>query len=188
MGKAKTGKERKKQTVGRGSRIACLLLFLVLLPILNGCGQNPEQKGADPAATDIAQARAEALPEEPEISGETYPTVLSNGKAFGLRGSILCRYTITEIRATVTNRVTGEILFNTAVQPFSNSYAIGNPTSEIINDSLEFNNPKCSNSWLKYKVTVRYSKEGNTYEKTVLDRNLKVGMPPEEEPLDTVTE
>ncbi len=185
MGKARTGKERKKHTAGWGARVAALLLLIALLPILNSCGENPEQKEADPTATDIAQARAEALPEEPEISGETYPTVLSNGKAFGLRGSILCRYTITEIRAMVTNRVTGETIFNTAVQPFSNSYAIGNPTSEIINDSLEFNNPKCSNSWLNYKVTVKYSKDGETYEKTVLDKNFKVGTPLAEEPSET---
>ncbi len=124
----------------------------------------------------------DGLPEEPEISGETYPTVLSNDQSFGLRGKILCKYPMSEIRGIVTNRVTGERIFDVAVQPHDTIYYIGNPVSETINDQLVFNSPECSNSWLNYSVVVQYEKEGETLKKVVLDRNFKVGTPREEEP------
>ena len=54
--------------------------------------------------------RESQYPEEPEISGETWPTALSNGQFFGLRGIIVCRYPLTEIQETVTNRVTKEVI------------------------------------------------------------------------------
>ncbi len=122
-------------------------------------------------------ARMTALPEEPEITDARYPSVLSNGQFFGLRGIIRCRYPMTEIRAVVTNRVTGEVIFNIAVAPEATVYAIGDPVTETINDSLVFNSPECANSWLNYRVTVQYEKDGKAESKVVLDQNFKVGTP-----------
>ena len=117
------------------------------------------------------------LPEEPEISDARYPTVLSNGQSFGLRGKILCRYLLTEVRGTVANRVTGEVIFDVPVYPNATYYAVGNPTDETINDSLVFDSPECSNSYLNYKLTVKYKKDGEYRTKVLLDQNFKVGTP-----------
>jgi hypothetical protein len=127
-----------------------------------------------------------SLPEEPVITGATYPTTLSNGQSFGLRGTVSCRYPITEIRAKVTNRVTKAVIFNVAVTPNANTYAIGNPTSEPINDKLAFNSSKCYDSYLNYSLTVTYTKDGASLSKVVLDKNFKVGSPAGSIPVDSV--
>ena len=172
--------------------ILSLMLMLVLtLTILSGCGSS--KKDQDDTADNrgkqadegIQQAREAVLPEEPEISGETYPTTLSNGQSFGLRGNIICRYPMTRIRGMVTNRVTGETVFDISVTPNATSYSIGNPTSETINDRLEFNNPRCSNSYLNYQLSVEYEKDGETCNKVLLDQDFKVGTPPGEAPEET---
>ena len=161
-------------SVMRKSRVClCILLLLMLLTACSGPASPGSQYGG---------AGTEALPEEPQISGETYPVALSNGQFFGLRGTIVCRYPMTRITGTVTNRVTGETIFDISVAPHSTSYAIGNPTSETINDRLEFNSPRCSNSYLNYALTVEYEKDGQTLSKVVLDKNFKVGSPEGEDP------
>ncbi len=143
------------------------ILAFVLLP----------KQGGDPPAD-----RESAWPEEPVISGATWPTALRNDQSFGLRGRIVCRYPMTEIRGTVTNRVTGEVLFDVPVNPNSTSYKIGDPTSEIINDSLVFNSPACSNSWLNYRLTAQYERDGETRTAVLIDQNFKVGTPATAEP------
>ncbi len=171
------------------SGILLLILMLVLmLSVLSGCGSSKKDQ-ADTADNrgkqvdeSIQQAREAALPEGPEISGETYPTTLSNGQSFGLRGNIICRYPMTRIRGMVTNRITGETVFDISVTPNATSYSIGNPTSETINDRLEFNNPRCSNSYLNYQLSVEYEKDGKTCTKVLLDQDFKVGTPPGEAP------
>ncbi len=127
------------------------------------------------------------LPEEPTITGATYPTKLNNGSSFGLRGTITCKYTINEICATVTNRVTKASIFNVSVTPNSTAYSIGSPTSEIINSKLAFNSSSCYNSYLNYKLTVRYTRNGSSYSKVVLDQNFTVGTPASGIPVDYVT-
>ena len=127
------------------------------------------------------------LPEEPTITGATYPTTLSNGSSFGLRGTITCKYTINEICATVTNRVTKANIFNVSVTPNSTSYSIGSPSSETINSKLAFNSSSCNNSYLNYKLTVRYTRNGSSYSKVVLDQNFTVGTPAGGIPVDYVT-
>ena len=99
-----------------------------------------------------------------------------------LRGTIVCRYPLTEVRGTVTNRVTREVIFDVPVYPKATSYKIGDPVSEEINDRLAFNNPACSNSWLNYRLTAAYQKDGESFTKILIDRNFKVGTPPDEEP------
>ena len=130
----------------------------------------------------VWSARLAALPEEPVIIGATYPVYLSNDQHFGLRGTVACKYRMTEIRAKVINRVTQETIFDVAVQPDANTYLIGKPTSETINDQLVFNSPECANSWLNYSLTVTYEKEGNAFVKEILSKDFKVGSPLTEEP------
>ena len=156
---------------------AAVLLAAVLMGVLmNRQGRPASEK--EPVPTEAVQAeREQNYPEEPAISGETFPTILSNGQLFGLRGTIVCRYPLTEVRGTVTNRVTGEVLFDVPVHPNATSYKVGDPTSETINDSLEFNSPACSNSWLNYRLTAQYQKDGETFTQILIDQNFKVGSP-----------
>lgn len=126
--------------------------------------------------------RMAALPEEPVITGATWPTVLSNGQSFGLRGTVSCKYPILEIRATVTNRVTDAVIFDVAVSPNECVYRIGSPVSEPINEGLVFNSPECANSWLNYKLTASYDREGVISSKVLLDQNFRVGKPVMESP------
>ena len=124
----------------------------------------------------------ETLPELPSITGETYPASLSNGQSFGLRGTISCRYPITEIRAAVVNLVTGETLYDVSVSPDATAYAIGSASGEPINDRLDFSSPRCSNSYLNYRLTVQYTRDGESCSKVVLDRDFTVGSPLTEPP------
>ena len=123
-----------------------------------------------------------SLPEEPQISGATYPKDLSNGQSFGLRGTISCKYTLTEIRAIVVNRSTGNEIFNKAVTPNKTSYSIGNPTSEPINSTLKFGDSRLNNSYCNYSVYAKYTKNGATVTKQVIDYNFTVGNPNELKP------
>lgn len=118
-----------------------------------------------------------SLPEEPQISGATYPKDLSNGQSFGLRGTISCKYTMTEIRAIVTNRSTGVEVFNVPVTLNSTSYSIGNPTSETINSQLKFGDSRLNNSYCNYSIYVKYTKDGTTCSAQVMDYNFTVGSP-----------
>ena len=116
--------------------------------------------------------------EEPGISGETYPTALSNGQSFGLRGTIICQYPMTEIRGTILNLVTGEKLFDVYVPlAGTTSYTIGIASGETINDHLDFSSDRCCNSYLNYQLTVQYEKDGETLSKVVLNRDFTVGSP-----------
>ena len=155
---------------------AAVLLAAIVIGLRMNSGRPAQEM--QPASTETVQpAREQAYPEQPAISGETFPTVLSNGQFFGLRGTIVCRYPLTEVRGTVTNRVTGEVLFDVPVHPNATSYKVGDPTSETINDSLEFNSPACSNSWLNYRLTAQYQKDGETFTQILIDQNFKVGSP-----------
>ena len=180
--KTQENKLRRKKLILIVALAGILLAALLIWRFAGGSNGRPAE--GDPAeAVPTAEASRESwYPEEPEISGETYPTELSNGQFFGLRGTIVCRYPLTEIRGTVTNRVTGEVLFDVPVYPNATSYKIGDPTSETINDRLEFNNPACSNSWLNYRLTALYQKDGETLIKVLIDRNFKVGTPMTDEP------
>lgn len=126
--------------------------------------------------------RIESLLEGPVITGATYPTFLSNNQFFGLRGTVSCKYLITKIQATVTNRVTLETIFDISVYPDAYTYVIGRPVTETINDSLVFNSPECANSYLNYTLTVFYEKGGETLSESVLSRDFQVGMPLVKEP------
>ena len=53
------------------------------------------------------------LPEEPTISGATYPTAIENGKSFGLRGTVSCKYNMTSLRASIIDGETFEIAKST---------------------------------------------------------------------------
>jgi len=128
------------------------------------------------------EERIAALPEEPEITGATWPTALQNGQFFGLRGNISCRYPLTEVRGTVIRAGTGEILFDAHASPNSNFYSIGQPTSEVINETLAFDSPRCSNSYLIYQLTVQYQKDGEILTALLIDEPFTVGTPPGDPP------
>jgi len=130
----------------------------------------------------VWSARLEALPEKPAVIGAKYPVYLSNDQFFGLRGTVACKYRLLEVRARVTNRVTGEVLFNVAVRPNDTVYRIGNPTDEPINDGLVFNSPECANSYLNYSLTVTVDQEGQQKTQCILSQNFTVGNPQGEEP------
>lgn len=126
--------------------------------------------------------RLAALPEEPVITEATYPTVLSNGQSFGLRGTVSCRYPMTEIRGMVINRVTGAVIFDVSVNPNDCVYRIGNPVSEPINEGLVFNSPECANSWLRYRLTAQCDVDGEIRSFVLLDQQFQVGKPVTEPP------
>ena len=115
----------------------------------------------------------ELLPESPEISGATWPTSLSYGSSFGLRGNILCRYTMTSINATVTDTVSGERKFDVTVTPNSTSYSIG---PEDINNKILFNKLP-NNRYYRYTIRVTCNRSGSLYTTVVLDKEFKVGSP-----------
>ncbi len=132
-----------------------------------------------PNATKLAPIN---LPEQPTISGETYPTALANGKSYGLRGTISCKYTITNITARIYDASTREVAkhkdkgtpIEKSVSPNKTSYAIGNPTSETINSTLEFNYLPYNN-YYRYIIEATYTKDGTSYKTTVLDKPFTVG-------------
>ncbi len=177
------GKAPTSKKTGLWIAVICALIAAgVIIWIVIANNGSKVSVAAVPTETAAAAEREDALPEEPMISEETAPTVLSNDQSFGLRGNIVCKYNLTEVRGTVTNRVTGATIFDVPVYPNATSYSIGKPTSETINDQLVFNSPECSNSWLNYKVTVKYDKNGEICTKVLIDQNFKVGTPLVEEP------
>ena len=120
-----------------------------------------------------------SLPEEPEITGATYPENLSNGSTFGLRGTISCKYTMTKIEAVLTNRATHQVIsFDPAPEaPISaNTYTLGN---ESVNNNLRFNDPRLYDSHLNYSLVVTYEKDGVIYTKKVIDHDFTIGNPGE---------
>ena len=131
---------------------------------------------------EVMRDHAEMLPEEPVISGETYPVSMNNGQSFGLRGTIICRYPITNIQGTVVNLTTGEILYDVSVTPNTTFYTIGSSGGETINDRLDFSSPRCSNSYLNYRLTVQYEKDGVNCTRIILNRDFQVGSPLGEPP------
>ena len=115
------------------------------------------------------------LPEIPKISADaTAPTSLSNGSSFWLKGTISCKYTMTEVRGRIYNCTTGNKIFDIPVTPNSTSYALGT-TGEKINDGLIFGDSRLNNSWCRYELIVTYNKNGTSYIRRLFDRYFTVG-------------
>lgn len=110
--------------------------------------------------------------ETPVISGEIKPTgSLPQGKSFGLRGTISCKYTLTNITAVVKDTVAGTEKFNVSVTPNTTSYTIG-ASGEQINNKIAFGTLPVG--YYNYKVTATIS--SGTY--TLIDSNFTIGTPP----------
>ncbi len=114
------------------------------------------------------------MSEVPTISEATAPTSLSNNSSFGLRGTITCKYNITEIRGMIYNCSTNEMIFDIPVTPNSSSYTLGT-SGELINNGLRFGDSRLNNSWCRYILKATYDKDGVSCEKYLLDRYFTVG-------------
>ena len=116
------------------------------------------------------------LPEVPEMTDGTAPKEISNGSSFTLKGTIYCKYNITEVRGIIYNCSTGTKVFDVAVNPNKTSYTLGT-SGETINSSLGFGDSRLNNSWCRYELKVTYNKNGTTCIKRLYDRYFKVGSP-----------
>ena len=121
-------------------------------------------------------AGTETFPEVPEMTGGTAPSAISNGSSFTLKGTITCKYKLTEVRGTIYNCTTGAKVFDVAVNPNTTSYTLGT-SGEAINSNLRFGDSRLNNSWCRYELKVTYNKNGATCIKRMYDRYFKVGSP-----------
>lgn len=115
-----------------------------------------------------------SFPEIPTMTDGTAPTSLSNGSSFRLKGTISCKYNITEVRGIVYNYTTGTKIFDIPVTPNSKTYTLGT-SGEKINDGIKFGDSRLNNSWCCYSLIVTYDKDGVFCQKYMYDRYFKVG-------------
>ena len=128
-------------------------------------------------------ATSPILPEEPTITGEAKPTgTLTKGKTFSVKGTIGCKYTLTEINAQIVDRQTNAVICNKSVYPNKTSYTIGT-TSEAINTAMTF--ASLNDGYYYYRLVASYNKNGTVVQKELVYSEFITGNPaplPPEEP------
>lgn len=147
------------QTKSMLKRLACALLVLLMAV-----------SAVDLAALETASAGA-AIYVAPTITatGLTYPTNITQGNAFSLRGTLSVNAgVITQITATVTNRVTKKVAMNVSVHPKTKEVNIRN----TINKKVVFGKLPVGDYTLKMVVTAKCGTKEAT--KTVINHGFTV--------------